>query len=282
MEKKLKKLNLVDIFSIAAGAMISSGIFIIPGLAFKEAGPSILFSYVIAGVLAFTGLLSISELSSAMPKSGGDYYYITRSLGPMVGTVSGLSSWFALCLKSSFALIGIAEFGIFFFNFDIRFVAVIFSVIFTIINIFGAKKAGRTQVGMVIFVLFFISVFSFTTFKHVNPNHFKPFAPHGFSAMIATAGYVFVSYGGLLKIAGMAEEVDDPSKKIPQGLLISLVSVMFIYLTTIFLIIGVLPGNLLSGSLTPVSDAANVSSGRSWSYLFAFVAVIAFFATANA
>lgn len=282
MGKTHKKLNLLDIFSVAAGAMISSGIFIIPGLAFKEAGPSVLFSYVIAAVLAFTGLLSIAELSSAMPKSGGDYYFITRSLGPMVGTVSGLSSWFALCLKSSFALIGIAEFGIFFFNFDIRFVAVIFAVLFTLLNIFGAKEAGKTQVGMVAFVLVFMAVFAFATYKHINPNHFKPFASHGLGAMVAAAGYVFVSYGGLLKIASMAEEVEDPSKNIPIGLLISLISVIFIYIATLFLIIGVLPAHLLSGSLTPVSDAANFSAGRGWAYLFAFVAIIAFFATANA
>ncbi|MDD3803732.1 MAG: amino acid permease [bacterium] len=282
MGKAHRKLNLLDIFSIAAGAMISSGIFIIPGLAFKTAGPSILFSYFLAGILAFTGLLSISELSSAMPKSGGDYYYITRSLGPMVGTVSGLSSWFALCLKSSFALIGIAEFGIYFFNFDIRFVAVIFSLIFTLVNIVGVKNAGKTQVGMVAFVLFFVSVFALITFKHVNPAHFKPFASHGIMPMIAAAGYVFVSYGGLLKIASMAEEVENPSKNIPIGLLVSLVSVMVIYIGTVFLTIGVLPAGVLESSLTPVSDAANISYGRPGAYLFAFVAVIAFFATANA
>lgn len=282
MGKKHRKLNLFDIFSIAAGAMISSGIFIIPGLAFKIAGPSILFSYFFAGILAFTGLLSISELSSAMPKSGGDYYYITRSLGPMVGTVSGLSSWFALCLKSSFALIGIAEFGMFFFNFDIRFIAVIFSLIFTLVNIIGVKEAGRTQVGLVAFVLFFIFIFAFITFKNVNPTNFKPFASHGMMAMISATGYVFVSYGGLLKIATIAEEVENPSKNIPIGLLASLATVMFIFITTIFLTIGVLPKEILSGSLTPISDAANVTTGRFGSYLFAFVAIISFFATANA
>ena len=107
---KLKKqLSFIDIFSIATGAMISSGIFILPGLAFSYTGPSVFVSYFLAGVLAFIGTLSIAELATAMPKAGGDYYFVTRSLGPLIGTISGLLSWFSLSLKSAFAIFGIAE-----------------------------------------------------------------------------------------------------------------------------------------------------------------------------
>jgi amino acid transporter len=89
--------------------MISSGIFILPGLAFSYAGPAVFISYFLAGVLALVGVLSVIELSTAMPKAGGDYYFVTRSLGPLVGTVSGIMSWFALSLKTAFAVFGIAE-----------------------------------------------------------------------------------------------------------------------------------------------------------------------------
>ena len=74
---KLKKgLNLLDVFCIASGAMISSGMFILPGLAFAQAGPAVFVSYLLAGLLAMTGMLSQAELVSAMPKAGGDYFYV--------------------------------------------------------------------------------------------------------------------------------------------------------------------------------------------------------------
>ncbi|MHC5172254.1 MAG: amino acid permease [Planctomycetota bacterium] len=72
---KRKQLTLLDVFCIASGAMISSGIFILPGLAFSYAGPAVFISYFLAGVLALVGVLSVIELSTAMPKAGGDYYH---------------------------------------------------------------------------------------------------------------------------------------------------------------------------------------------------------------
>ena len=91
---KLKKgLNFFAVFSIATGAMISSGIFILPGLAFARTGPAVFISYFLAGILALIGIFSIIELSTAMPKAGGDYYFINRSLGPFIGPISGFLSW---------------------------------------------------------------------------------------------------------------------------------------------------------------------------------------------
>ncbi|HUV36646.1 MAG TPA: amino acid permease, partial [Patescibacteria group bacterium] len=84
---KLKKeLNLLDVFCFASGAMISSGLFILPGLAHARAGPAVFVSYVLAGLLAMTGMLSQAELVSAMPKAGGTYFYVRRTMGPAVGT----------------------------------------------------------------------------------------------------------------------------------------------------------------------------------------------------
>jgi basic amino acid/polyamine antiporter, APA family len=68
-KKKLdKKLGIIHIFAIASGAMISSGLFVLPGLAHAQAGPGVVLSYLIAGILAAAGTLSIAELTTAMPK----------------------------------------------------------------------------------------------------------------------------------------------------------------------------------------------------------------------
>jgi len=76
-----RELGLLDIFCIASGAMISSGLFILPGLAFAKAGPAVLISYAIASVLVIPAMLSKAELSTAMPKAGGTYFLLIEVWG---------------------------------------------------------------------------------------------------------------------------------------------------------------------------------------------------------
>ena len=101
-----KELGLFDVYVISTGAMFSSGFFLLPGLATAYAGPSTVLAYLLAGVLMIPAMLSMAELSTALPRAGGAYYFIDRSLGPMFGTVGGLGTWLALALKSGFALLG--------------------------------------------------------------------------------------------------------------------------------------------------------------------------------
>ncbi len=65
-----KELGAVDVFSIAAGAMISSGLFVLPGIAFAKAGPSMILAYAFAGILMIPALMAKAELVTAMPKAG--------------------------------------------------------------------------------------------------------------------------------------------------------------------------------------------------------------------
>ena len=96
--KRLKKdLGLFDVYVISTGAMISSGFFLLPGLAAAKAGPSVVLAYAIAGILILPAMFSIAELSTAMPRSGGTYYFLDRALGPMVGTVGGWARTLRLC-----------------------------------------------------------------------------------------------------------------------------------------------------------------------------------------
>ncbi|MBO7223474.1 MAG: amino acid permease, partial [Kiritimatiellae bacterium] len=69
--KLSKTLGLVDVFCIAVGAMISAGIFLLPGVAYSHIGPAIIFSYILGGLLATLGILAVLELATAMPRAGG-------------------------------------------------------------------------------------------------------------------------------------------------------------------------------------------------------------------
>jgi len=106
--KLARRLGVLHVFRIASGAMISSGLFVLPGLAYARAGPAVILSYSLAGLLAATGMLSTAELATSMPKAGSDYYSITRALGPATGTVAGLFNWVSFSLKAAFALVGLA------------------------------------------------------------------------------------------------------------------------------------------------------------------------------
>ncbi|MGB3081527.1 MAG: amino acid permease [Candidatus Omnitrophota bacterium] len=280
---KLKReLGLLDVFCIASGAMISSGLFVLPGLAHAKAGPAVVISYFLAGLLAMAGMLSQAELVSAMPKAGGTYFYVTRSMGPAIGTVDGLLTWLSVSLKSSFALIGMAAFANLAVGMDMRLIAVLFCLFFLFINFIGIKEAGRIQVLIVMVLLALLVFYVIRGLPVVEPQNFKPFAPYGLAAVFSTAGFVFVSYGGLIKVASIAEEVKNPARTIPLGMILSLVTVSILYALVVFVTTGVLTSGELNNSLTPISLGAKVFMGEWGAIVMAVAAILAFVSTANA
>ena len=278
----VKNLGFLDVFCIATGAMVSSGIFVLPGIAHARAGSSVIISYLLAGFLVALGMLNTVELSTAMPKAGGDYFFIARSLGPAVGAVSGLLNWFALSLKSAFALIGIAAFLRLFVEIDFRIAGMIFCAFFVFINLMGARHAGKLQVFLVSGLLILMVYYVVTGLPHVTMSNLVPFAPFGFHQTLATAGFVFVAYGGLINISSVAEEVRNPSRIIPLGMMTSLLVVALLYGMMVFVTTGVLPSAELDHSLTPITDGAAAFMGTWGVRVIGIGAVFAFFSTGNA
>ena len=282
-DMRLKRdLGLVHVFCIASGAMISSGIFILPGLAYSKAGPAVIICYFLAGLLSIPGMLSLAEMTTAMPKAGGDCFTIIRSMGPSVGTVAGLLSWFSLSMKSAFALIGISVFTVLLVDLDIHVIAVFFCLIFLSINLIGIKEAGRTQVIMVAGLLLLMVLYIAAGVPVVRVERFSPFMPKGIASIFFTTGFVFVSYAGLLKIASVAEEIKNPARNIPLGMILSLLVVSVLYTLMVFVTTGVLEAGSLSQSLTPISDGAEVFMGSAGMIALSIAAILAFLSTANA
>lgn len=277
-----KQLNLLHVFCIASGAMISSGLFVLPGLAHAKAGPAVVFSYFLAGLLATAGLLSIAELTTAMPKVGGDYFYISRGLGPAAGTIAGLLSWFSLSLKSAFALIGLAVLVAPFVPISWHIVAALLCLVFVLINLRGTREAAGFQVVLVLVLIGLMISFVVKGFSHINIRHFEPFAPYGIKSVISTAGFVFVSYGGLVQVASIAGEIKNPGHTIPRGMIIALIVMIILYTMMIFVTSGVLGAEQLDNSLTPISDAADAFWGKTGYVLVSIAAALAFVTTANA
>ncbi len=280
---KLKKeLTFLDVFCIATGAMISSGIFILPGLAFSRTGPSVCVSYLLAGLLAIIGILSVIELSTAMPKAGGDYYFINRSIGPLAGTISGFLGWLALSLKSAFAIFGIAEIVFLATGINVVISSIALCVFFVLLNIRGVKEAARFQVILVLGLLIIMGLYIMFGLPKINASHFVPFAPQGINPIFVTAGFIFISFGGLLKVAGISEEVKNPKRNIPLGMIASVGIVTVLYALILFTTVGVLKPIQFAGSLTPIADAAKYIMGTPGYIIISIAALLAFITTANA
>jgi len=149
------------------------------------------------------------------------------------------------------------------------------------INLLGAKEAARLQVALVAGLFALMIFYVVRGFPEIDVRQFEPFAPNGLRAVFATAGLVFVSYGGLINVACVAEDVKDPGRTIPLGMILSLVVASIFYTLMILVTSGVL-GDKMDGSLTPISDGAEAVLGRGGMIAMSIAAICAFLTTANA
>lgn len=281
--KKLKKeLGTVQVFTLAAGAMIGSGLFILPGLAHAQAGTGVILSYLFAGVLAAAATLSLAELATAMPKAGSDYFFITRGFGAGTGSIAGILSWFALALKSAFAIVGMATFIALFLDMPVLLSGAVLTVFFVFLNILGVRQAAQFQTILVFGMIILLLLYAAAGIPKMNAELLTPIAPFGATGIFSTAGFVFVSYGGLLKIASVAEEIDNPGKCLPLGLGLALVCVTVLYALTIFITGGVLENEVFNDSRTPLSDGGRAIAGTAGFIAMSICAILAFISTANA
>ena len=285
-----KNLALFDVFAISTGAMFSSGLFLLPGLAAAKTGMSAALAYFIAGILMIPAMLSKAELATAMPRAGGTYYFLDRAMGPLMGTIGGLGTWTALVFKSAFALIGMGAYLAIYIDVPITTVAVSLTALFALINLVGAKETSSLQRVLVTVLLVVVGAFVLFGFANVGAGAVevfsdKPFLLEGVDGLLATVGFVFVSYAGLTKVASVAEEVENPDRNIPLGMILSLVVATLTYTAGVGLVTLVLPAGKLHNDLAPVATAAGALGGEFATFaivLIVVAAVAAFASTGNA
>jgi amino acid transporter/mannitol/fructose-specific phosphotransferase system IIA component (Ntr-type) len=288
-----KNLTLFDVYAISTGAMFSSGFFLLPGIAAAETGPSAILAYFVAGLLIMPSMLSMAELSTAMPKSGGTYYFLDRSLGPLAGTVGGIGTWLALVFKSAFALIGMGAYLALFVEVPIKPLAAALTVAFAVLNVVGAKESTGLQrilVAVLVGVLVFFTVQGLLTILFGDTGEVQgqltPFFEFGASGFLSTVGLVFVSYAGLTKATSVAEEVQNPDRNIPLGMFLSLVTATGLYVLGVYIMVSVLDPAALRADLTPVATAGEVFldwlPSPAGLILIVVAAIAAFASTGNA
>jgi len=277
-----KNLGLIHVFAIALGAMISSGLFVIAGMGHAIAGPAIVWAYLLAGILASTGALSLAELTTAMPRAGGNYFYTMRAFGSAAGTIAGVLSWFSLTLKSAFAIVGMATFSALIVEIHGLLIGALLCVLFVIVNLFGIRQAARLQVALVVGLVGLLGLYTLVGMSQLRSELLIPFAPNGLHAIFFATGFVFVAYGGLLHASSIAEEVRDPGRTIPLGIMLALFAATVVYTLAALVTSGVVESEVLDASLTPISDGGRAIMGQFGYVALSIGAILAFVSTANA
>ena len=270
--------------------MISSGLFVLPSFAYAKAGPAVILSYLLASILMIPSLLSQAELATAMPRAGGTYFYVERSLGPIWGLFGGLANWFSVALKSAFAVVGMAVlmevvlhevFNARMLQWHLKVLGVACCIGFVTINIVSVKHTSKFQVWLVAILLAILAFFVALGAGETEAVRYEGFLEKGWLAMFATAGLVFVSFGGLTKVASIAEEVKNPGRNLPLGMLLAWGIVASFYVTVVAVTVGLLDGRELSESLVPISLAAGKFLGPAGFAVLGLAAIAAFVTTAN-
>ncbi|MFC7229290.1 amino acid permease [Salinirubellus salinus] len=282
MKELERDLGLPSVLAISIGAMIGSGIFILPALALEIAGPLVVVAYALAGLLVVPAALSKSEMATAMPEAGGTYIYIERGMGPLLGTVAGVGTWFSLSFKGALALVGGVPYLLLLFDLPLKPVAIGLAGLLILVNVVGAKQTGRLQLAIVVVMLAALGWFTAGSVAGVERANFAGFFDAGVGGLLAATGLVFVSYAGVTKVASVAEEVENPGRNIPLGILGSLVFTTVLYVAIVAVLVGITDPGSVAGSLTPVAVAAEVSLGQVGVVAVILAAVLALVSTANA
>lgn len=277
-----RDLGLWSVIAISIGAMMGSGIFILPGLAYIEAGPAVILAFVVSGLLVLPAALAKCEMATAMPEAGGTYIYIERSMGPMMGTIAGLGNWFSLSFKGALALVGGAPYIQYVTGLPITPLALGIGLALIIVNILGVRQTGATQVTLVALMGVVLAWFVGGSAGSVEPDHYREFFAEGIWGIIAAAGMVYVSFAGVSTIASVAEEVEDPDRNLPLGIVLSFVITLALYAGIVTVVVGVLSPAQIAGAETSVAQVADLVMGDIALYAVVAAAVLALVSTANA
>ncbi|WP_435127770.1 amino acid permease [Halobaculum sp. D14] len=270
-EELAKDLGPLAALTIGVGTMIGAGIFVLPGMAISRAGSFAVGSFVLGGAIAILTAFSASELGTAMPKSGGAYYYVNRALGPLFGSVAGWANWMGLAFASAFYMVGFGEYVA---NITggsvvvpvvevaipvgVKAVAVAAAATFVLVNYVGAKETGKIQNVIVVVLVAILAVFTFVGALQSDPANLP--ASAGFGPMVSTTGLIFVSYLGFVQITSVAEEIKSPGKNLPRAVIGSVVIVTVIYALVLFVMSAAVEQGFIAG--LPDGEIAVVEVAR--------------------
>ncbi|MBN1219265.1 MAG: amino acid permease [Anaerolineae bacterium] len=250
-----RDLSLFDITMIGVGAMIGAGIFVLTGIAAGAAGPALILSFALNGIVTIFTAMVYAELGSSIPEAGGGYLWVKEGLPGPNAFLAGWMSWFAHAVAGSLYALGFGSYLTLVLSqvnlslaglegeFLHKALAVLIIGVFLYINFRGSSETGLvgnivTVLKVVVLAIFVVS--GLWAIFH-NPdylNKFQNFTPNGFGGILTAMGLTFIAFEGYEIIVQAGEEVKNPRQNIPKAVFLSLVIVVPIYMLVAFVAIG--------------------------------------------
>jgi basic amino acid/polyamine antiporter, APA family len=269
-----KEIGAFDLTMLGIGAIIGTGIFVLTGVAAAEhAGPALVISFILSGLACVFAALCYSEFASTVPVSGSAYTYSYATFGEIFAWILGWDLILEYGLASSAVASGwsgyfqglLSGFGIHVPTavssaFDpvkgtyVDVPAIIIVLIITFLLTQGVKKSTRFNNIMVVTKLLVVLLFIGVGVSYVKPANWTPFMPFGFSGVATGAATVFFAYIGFDAVSTAAEEVRNPQRSMPIGIISSLAICTVLYIIVSLILTGIVPYNQL-GVKNPVAFA---------------------------
>lgn len=270
----VKTLGAFDLLTIGIGAVIGTGIFILPGtVAAKEAGPGVTLSFLIAALVCTLASMCYAELSSSIPVAGSAYSYGNILYGEVIGWILG---W-ALILEYMLSVAAVSAGWASYFNsllhsfglhiphhfegpFDplngtyLNLWAVISVLLIGILLSRGMKASMKFNNAAVLIKIAIIFIFIGVGLFFIKPKNYQPFTPYGTTGVLRGATTVFFAFLGFDVVSSSAAEVKNPKKNMPLGIIGTLAIAALLYFGVSIVLTGMVNYKQLNVS-NPVAFA---------------------------
>lgn len=269
-----RELGATDLVMMGLGAMVGTGIFVISGLGAVQAGPALTLAFLLAGCACALAALCYAEFASMIPVAGSSYTYAYASLGEVIAWIVGWSLLAEYGLASSSVAVGwsgycqslLSGWGISlpealmaapgampghttYFNLP----AFCIVMVITMLLSAGVRESKRVSNLMVFIKVSVIVLFVAVGIWHVEPEHWTPYAPHGISGIMSAGALVIFSFLGFDAVSSAAEEVRQPQRDLPIGLLVALGICIILYIGVAAVSTGIVPYMQFEGVDNPIS-----------------------------
>lgn len=264
MKKEGKGLSAWQLTMMALGSVIGGSFFLGSAVAIHAAGPAIIISYILGGILIYFILYALSEMTVANPDSGSFYTFTANVFGPGAGFVVGWVYWTGMILamssEAAAASILIKEW---YPRVSISLVGSIIIVVTTLLNLLGASKLSKLESSLAIVKVFAVVAFIILSIllvvgfiRGVNPIGAgeltkEPFMPGGIKSIAGSMLIVIFSYAGFEIIGLASSEAHNPNKTIPKAILYTVISLVGLYIVSTIAILPLIPTAQLTEEVSP-------------------------------
>jgi APA family basic amino acid/polyamine antiporter len=277
-----RTIGLFQLALFGIGATVGTGIFIVLTSAVPEAGPAVVWSFVMAGVVAGLTAICYAELASAVPVSGSSYSYAYATLGEGIAMVVAACLLLEYGVSAAAVAVGWSQYlnelldNLFGFTIPdslsnapeqdgvLNLPAIVLVVLCTLLLIRGASESAKVNAAMVLIKITVLVLFIVVGVTGWNSDNLSDFAPFGVSGITSAAGIIFFSYIGLDAVSTAGEEVKNPRRNLPLAILIALVTVTTLYVLVALVAVAAQPADAFEGQEAGLSAILESVTGSSW------------------